>query len=448
MAAPQTLIIWEKTAYCRDDDKGWRRIPLVRPDDMITVVQEHFKKNSRISLIYDPDTLQTEFSECPPGGRTIAREALAATHETIANMHTAWGVQHSWPLPGSGGNHGTFCSYETVPTLYPMLMPLRDLGYVIDDAYPLVSLGAQMGESHGRTRIFLIVDRESQAFVYLHTAAGVRAVRKLYAGKRQGDYDVWSEISMVFGEYGVTFDDGGQRPLVRICQAPGTDLKTQCPYWDVLQEQAQVELVSFDALGIMLGALQRRDPSSLMADMPKFINLDFGFKIMGVIFAAMLLGAGIYAYIDLGRDKREIRALQTQDMGFAAQEAKLKANKAEIESLNKLYAQDIFEMSRGRFKLIDVLPAAIPKDATLTQASIGAGGGLDFRLSGVFWNWKANMQRGKSMPGGNAANATPFTQIKSTLETSVQGLLIPPAGNQIQPNGDFFIQGTTPQETR
>lgn len=448
MAAPQILIVWEKTAYWRDGDKGWLRIPLGRPDDMISVVQEHFNKKGKISLIYDPDTLQTEFSECPPGGRAIAREALAATHETIANMHTAWGVQHSWPLPGGGGNHGTFCSYETVPALYPMLMPLRDLGYVIDDAYPLVSLGAQMGEAHGRTRIFLVIDHESQAFVYLHTAAGVRAVRKLYAGKRQGDYDVWSEISMVFGEYGVTFDDGGQRPLVRICQAPGTDLKTQCPYWDVLQEQAQVEPVSFDSIEIMLGAIQRRNPGSLMADMPRFINLDFSFKVMGAIFAAILLGAGIYAYIDLGKDKREIRALQTQDMGFAAQEAKLKANKAEIESLNKLYAQDIFEMSRGRFKLIEALPSAIPKEATLTQASIGVNGGRDFRLAGALWNWKTNIQRGKDMPGGSAANASPFTQIKSALETGVQGLLIPPADNQIQPNGDFLIQGTTPQEAR
>lgn len=455
MAAPQTLIIWEKTAYCRaDDEKGWLRVPLVRPDDVIAVVQEHFKKNSKIALVYDPDTLQTEFSECPPGGRAIAREALAATHESIANMHTAWGIQESWPMPGSGGNHGTFCSYETAPILYPLLSPLRDLGYEVDNAFPLVTLGMQMGEAHGRTRIFMVIDQGSQAFVYLHTSTGVRAVRKLYAGKRPGEYDVWSEISMVFGEYGVSFDDGSQRPLMRVCQAPGTDMKTQCPYWDVLKEQAQVELVGFESLGIMLGSLQGRQPSSLMADMPKFINLDFAFKVMSGVLAAILLGFGIFTYIDLSKSRKDIRGLQTQDAGYAAQEARLRANKAEIESLNKLYSQDIFEKSRGRFKMLDVLPSAIPRDATLTQLFMGAfsgqGGaqptGQEFRIAGVFWNWKASMQSGRNAPGGSASSATPFTQIKSSLETSVQGLLIPPANNQIQPNGDFLIQGTTPQE--
>lgn len=445
MAAPQTLIIWEKTAYCHNGDKGWIGIPLPRPDDVIAVVQEHFKKKSKITLVYDPDTMQTEFAECPPGGRAIAREALAATHESITNMHTAWGVQESWPIPGSGGNHGTFCSYETAPSLYPLLTPLRELGYVIENAFPLTSLGMQMGESFGRTRIFLLIDQGSQAFVYLHTSAGVRAVRKLYAGKRAEAYDVWSEISMVFGEYGVNFDDGGQRPVLRICQAPGTDVKTQCPYWDVLNAQTQMELVGFESIAIMLGHLPSKHASSLMTDMPKYVDMDFGLKITGAVFAAILLGLGIYAYIDLSKDYREIRNLQTQANGYAVQEARLRANKNEIESLNKLYSQEIFEKSRGRFKLLDALSTAIPRDATLTQMSIGANDGLEFRLAGVFWNWKAGVQRGKPAPAGAASNATPFTQIKSSLETSVQGLLSPPAGNQIQPNGDFVIQGTTPQ---
>lgn len=252
---------------------------------------------------------------------------------------------------------------------------------------------------------------------------------------------------MVLGEYGVTFDDGGQRPQVRIYHAPGTNMKADCPYWNVLETQAQTEVYNFDSLALLAKSLQSRHPSSLVIDMPKYADLSFGFKVACGVLTAVILGFGIYTLINLSKERREIRGLQTQDSGYAVQESKLQRNKTEIENLDRLYSQDIFELSDGRIRLLETLPAAIPREATLTQVNIGSGGGADFRVAGVFWNWKtmSQPQKGKNTLGAASTMATPFTAIKSNLESSIRGLLIPPATNQIQATGDFIIQGTTPQ---
>ncbi|MDF9828344.1 Tfp pilus assembly protein PilN [Ereboglobus sp. PH5-10] len=436
MAKPQGLFIWEKTVYYNDPVKGWLRKPLVRLEDAVSVVQEHYKKKSSLVMAYDPDIMQTEFAECPGGGRPIVREALSGSHESIANNLTGWGFQQPWPLPGSGGSFGSFCSYETVPSLSLLRSSLMDVGYSVPRAFPLATLAMHASATPGRTSIFMIVDKDSQAFVYINTMSGMKACRKLYAGKRQEAYDVWSEISMVFGEYGVTFEDGGQRPQMRIYQAPGTDVKTQCPYWDVLQAQAQVEVMGFGALELLLLSVPGKHSSSLMEDMPKTIVLDFGLQIATAVLLVVFIGFGIFAYLQLQKDSKTIKALTTQQNALTAQKVRLEKNKGEMENLQKLYAKDIFEYSSGRVQLIQMLPVAIPREGTLTSVNIS---GETFRLAGIFW--KMNTTQPKT-----ADTTDPTAAIKRTLEGSIPGLLVNQGGNKYTDGtGDFIVEGTTPK---
>jgi len=438
-----SVIIWEKTIYCQMVGKGWISEPLSRLEDAAALIQEHYKPKGRLAMLYDPDILQTEYTECPGNSRDIAHEALAGSHETIANSHTAWGLQQPWPIPGAGGANGTLCSYETTPSLYPLLTTLRELQYPVNRVFPFTSLAFNAANMPGRTFVFIVVDQRSQAYVYLQTAAGVRAARKLYAGKRE-NYDVWSEISTVFNEYSLAFDDGGQRPLIRIYQAPGTDVKTQCPYWSVFQEQALTEVSSFDGLANVLNSLPPRHISSLVEDMPRHIDFDFGMKIAAAVLAVVFLGIGIYAWIDLDKDYTEIRRLEATKTNLTQQKNQLERNKKQIETLRALYSRDIFDLSDGRVQLLQLLPSAIPREATLTSVAAGHDGGAGFRLTGVFWNQRTS--GAKQQPAARTAAATtPLTPITRTLETQIPGLLCAASGNQIQPTGDFVLQGTTPQ---
>lgn len=443
MAKPQGIFIWEKTVYYNHPVKGWGRSPLARLEDAASVVQEHYKKKSSLVLMYDPDVMQTEYAECPGGGRPIIREALSGSHETIANNLTAWGFQTPWPMPGSGGSFGTFCSYETVPSLNLLRSSLLDLGYSVPRAFPLATLAAYAPTTPGRTSIFIVVDRDSQAFVYINTMSGVRACRKLYAGKRAEAYDVWSEISIVFGEYGITLDDGAQRPQVRIYQAPGTDVKTQCPYWDLLQSQTQVEVLTFGALEILLLSVTARHSSSLMDDMPKTIVLDFGLQITAAVFAVALIGFGIYSYLSLQKDSKAIKSLNAQHGSLVTQKARLEKNKTEMETLRTLYAQDIFEYSKGRVQLMQTLSFAIPQEATLTTASAS---GETFRLNGIFWTQNNTATSHAPARGASASSNDPTAPIKRTLESSIQGLLVNQGGNKFNAtNGEFILEGITPK---
>jgi hypothetical protein len=438
MAKPQGIFIWEKTVYYNDPVKGWDRATLAHLEDAASVIQEQCEKKSSLVLMYDPDVMQTEFAECPGGMRPIVREALTGSHETLANDLTGWGFQTPWPLPGSSGNYGTFCSYETVPSLNLLKTSLQDVGYSIPRAFPMATLATQASMTPGRTSIFMVVDKDSQAFVYINTTSGMRACRKLYAGKRAEAYDVWAEISMIFGEYGVTFDDGGQRPQVRIYQAPGTDVKTQCSYWSVLETQAQVEVLSFGALELLLLSVSAKHSSSLMDDMPKTIVLDFGLQIAAAVLAVIVIGFGIFAWLDLQDDNKTIKTLNTQLGALTTQRARLEKNKTEIETLRALYAQDIFEYSSGRVQLVQTLTLAIPREATLTAASIG---GETFRLAGLLWNQgnASNAPRGNSGPD-------PTVAIKRALESSINGLLVNQGGNKFNnTNGEFTVEGTTPK---
>jgi hypothetical protein len=440
----QGIIIWEKTIYYRSAKEGkWSRATIDRVEDAAAIVQEHCKREAKLMMVYDPDVLQTEYAECPAGGRAIVREVLAGSHESLANPHTGWGYQTPWPISaGSGGNQGTFCSFETAPALYILNQTLYDLHYPVSRCFPFTSLAMFAGSTPGRTNVFLVVDKEGQAFIYLHTATGLRATRKISAGKRE-DFDIWSEISLVFGEYGVAFEDGGQRPTVRLYQAPGTDVKTQCPYWETLSTFGQVELHDFGALLVLLAGLMPRHNSSLLEDLPKNIGLDFGLKIAAGVLAFVLLAGGVYAYLDLGKDRDAIRKLETTQRSLMAQKVQLDRNKQEIEELRRLYANDIFDYSKGHLQLTQALPVAIPKDASLLNVGIGGDGPSRFRLTGIFWNQRT---AARSSGGGNVNNVSPITPDIRHLESTISGLLV--AQNTSSFNnqtGEFVVEGNTPR---
>jgi hypothetical protein len=439
----QTIFIWDRGVYY-STAKGWARTAIERVEDAAAIVQEHCKRDSKILLLYDPETLQTEYSECPGGGRAIVREVLAGSHESLNNPHTAWGFQSPWQISASaGGNHGTFCSFETIPTLYLLSQTLYDLRYPISRCFPIATLAMFSGATPGHTNVFLVVDKEGQAFVYLNTATGLRAARKVSAGKRE-DFDVWSEISLIFGEYGVTFEDGGMRPVVRIYQAPGTDAKTQCPYWETLAAFGQVEVHNFSVLATLFAGIPPRHTSSLIEDLPKNINLDFGLKFGAAVLATVLLGGGIYAYNDLSKASREIRVLEGQQSSLTTQKTSLERNKREIEELHKLYANDRFDYSHGHLQLLQALSGAIPRDATLLNISVGTEAPSKFKLNGIFWNQKVAASR----QGGSTTvnNLSPVTSITRHLESTIQGLLVAPSPNAFNSQtGDFVLEGNTPR---
>ncbi|OAM89947.1 hypothetical protein OH491_16980 [Termitidicoccus mucosus] len=439
----QAIFIWDKVVYY-STAKGWARTAIERVEDAAAIVQEHCKRDNKIMLLYDPETLQTEYSECPGGGRAIVREVLAGSHESLNNPHTAWGFQTPWQISAAaGGNQGTFCSFETVPSLYLLNQTLYDLKYPVSRCFSFASLAMFSGTTPGRTNVFLVVDKDGQAFVYLNTAAGLRAARKVSAGKRE-DFDVWSEISLIFGEYGVTFEDGGMRPVVRLYQAPGTDAKTQCPYWETLAAFGQVELHNFSVLATLLASIPSRHSSSLIEDLPKNISLNLGLKIGAAVLAAILLGGGSYAYNDLSKDSREIRSLETLQSSLATQKTGLERNKREIEEFLKLYANDRFDYSHGHLQLLQALGGAIPRDATLLNISIGVEAPSKFRLNGIFWNQKVSMSKQTGSTAVN--NVSPVTPITRHLESSVQGLLVAPNTNSFNSQtGDFVLEGNTPR---
>lgn len=447
MAKTETVFIWEKSLYCSVAGKGWRSFPLARLEDAVALIQEHIKEGTRINLVYDPDLLHTEYTECPTGPRNIVREAVAATHEAIGNMHTAWGFQTPVPIPGSNGNNSTFVSYETVPSLLLLRKSLEEIKRPIHRAHPLLSIATQAGASPGRTTIFIVVENEKQAFIYLHTATGVRACRKLYAGKRDDFYDVWAEISLVFGEYGITFEDGGQRPAVRVYQAHDTDIKTQCSYWDSLQQMAQVEAYNFSVLASMAGNLPGRHTSSLMEDMPRTVRLDMGFQIACGVFGVALLGLGIYAYFVLSEQSRQIDGLATEEKNYTAQKTLLVRNKTEMEKLQTLYAQDIFEAGGSRWKFLDAVVRITPREATLVGVTAGSPmreGGEEkhaFQVDGIFWNAGVDATDGR-----NAGNSTTLiTPITMGLSKEIPGLLVTEDPGALRPaTGDFTIKGKTP----
>ncbi|MDR0352013.1 MAG: hypothetical protein LBI02_01205 [Opitutaceae bacterium] len=441
----QGIIIWEKAVYYRSAKSGqWARTPIERVEDAAAIVQEHYRRDTKMMMVYDPDLLQTEYAECPAGGRAIVREVLGSSHESLVNPHTGWGYQTPWAISaGAGGNQATFCSFETVPSLYLLSQTLYDLHYPVSRCFPFASLAMFSGATPGRTNIFLVVDNNGQAFVYLHTATGLRAARKISAGKRE-DFDVWSEISLVFGEYGVTFDDGGQRPTVRIYQAPGTDAKLQCPYWETLSAFGQVETHDLGALMILLAGLLPRHSSSLLEDLPKNINLNFGLQVTTSLLGLILLAGGVYAYFDLGKDNDDIRKLETTQRTLTAQKIQLDRNKKEIEELRRLYANDIFDYSTGHLQLARSLPVAIPKDATLLNVGIGGDGPSRFRLAGIFWNQKTAATRAGG--GGNVNSINPSTSIKGHLESTIQGLLVSPNTSSFNnQTGEFVLEGNTPR---
>ncbi|MDR2981524.1 MAG: hypothetical protein LBV12_04665 [Puniceicoccales bacterium] len=441
MAKQETVIIWEKSLYCNVEGKGFRKFALPRMEDAIAIIQEHIKEGTKLALIYDPDVLHTEYTECPSGGRNIVREAVSTTHEGIANIHTAWGYQTPVPVPGSNGSNSTFVSYETVPSLLLLKRGLEDIKRPLQRAFPLLSLATQAGSSPGRTSIFIIVDHESQAFVYLHTSTGVRACRKLYSGKRDDYYDVWAEISLVFGEYGLTFDDGGQRPAIRVYQAPGTDIKTQCPYWETLHQMAQVESYNLSVLAGLLNNLPARHCSSLMEDMPRTVRMDLGFQIANGVVGLVLLGVGIYAFMVLSEQSQELTQLKATQSSLTLQKGILMRNKGEMEKLQALFAKGIFEAGKGRMKLLEVLSVAIPRDATLISASAGIEEKHAFQLKGIFWNASTDGPAGR---GSSAHSNTLVTPISLSLANLVSGLLVGDKTTFVPATGDFNVIGTTP----
>jgi hypothetical protein len=314
----------------------------------------------------------------------------------------------------------------------------------------LISVATQAGVSPGRTSLFLVMDEGTQAFIFLSTATGVRACRKLYAGKRAGEYDIWAEINLVLAEYGVSFDDGGQRPQVRIYQAPGTDAKTQCNYWGTLQQMAQVELFGINSLGSLLSNLPAHHPSALMADMPKTISLDKGLQVIASICFAGLVGFGGFAFYVLSGEAAELKKLRTEQTALKGNQGLLQSNKREIETLQDLYSKEIFEDSLTRVNILEALPKVIPEGATLFSIIAGVGDPRDVKLHGTFWNMDTG-KTGATAPKTTAVraaagnNVTLITPITLELTKLFPGLQVETVGTQVSmATGEFTISAKIP----
>lgn len=450
MAKTETVIIWEKSLYCHSAKGGWQRFILERLEDAATLIEENIAPRTRLAIIYDPDILQTEFTDCPTGGRAIVREALSSTHEPVANGYTAWGFQVPVPIAGMPGRGTTFCFYETTPVFYSFRKTLETLKYPVARVFSLASLAGQVSHTPGRTSLFLVVDEGLQAFVYLQTATGVRACRKLYAGKREEYFDIWAEINLVLSEYGVSLGDGNQRPQVRIYQAPGVDVKTQCPYWESLSQLAQAELYSLVSLGSLIANMPANDVGSLTEDMPKTIDCNIFFQIFTGLFIAGILGAGGYAYFDLTEDSQKIAKLTDDKKKATGENQNLLRNKTEMETLTQLYSQAIFEASKLRMQVFSLFPSIVPKDATLMGVDAGIEAPEQIRLNGIFWNEGSRSARpapGAPQGGGRGGSVIPalLMPIVQGLSSQVPGLQIDGKRDALlDANGEFFLTARLP----
>jgi hypothetical protein len=437
MAKTETVIIWEKSLYCHSAKGGWKRFILERMEDAAALIEENIAPKTRLGIIYDPDILQTEFTDCPTGGRTIVREALSSTHEPVANGYTAWGYQVPTPIAGMPGRGTTFCFYETTPVFYSFRKTLGALKYPVTRTFSLAALAGQVSHTPGRTSLFLVVDEGLQAFVYLQTAAGVRACRKLYAGKREGYFDIWAEINLVLSEYGVSLDDGNQRPQVRIYHAPDMDVKAQCPYWESLSQMTQVEVYNISSLGSLLANMPANDVGSLTEDMPKMIDCNIFFQVFTGLFVAGLLGVAITAFIDLSADMKQIRILTGDRDRAGTENRNLLRNKSEMETLQELYSQTIFETSKLRMQIFDLLSSVVPKEATLFAIVAGTEAQEHVRLSGVVWNAASNRGSGSAPAARGTVGAVP-----PSLLPIVQGITSQVSGIQLDVKRDVILDAT------
>ncbi len=427
------VIIWEKTVYFRTKD-GWQKNAIGKTENAVNVLADNFKKGSKFCIAYDPYILSTEVVDCPKGPRTVMRESFLETHDMISNEETAWGYQPQWS--SGGGGFSTYLSYETNPSLLPMMQKAEEEKVKISSVYPLATLVSQTIGAPGKTSVFLMIDSEiKQAYMAISSFTGMRAIRKIFNSEDR-PVDLWAEIQLFLAEYGVAFDFvGHSKPQIKIFQASNTDVKTECPFWSEMNNACSVDIQAFDALEKLLFAVPSRHIGSMTAGFPQVLNIDPVFQGLAVVTLLALGFVGWLYWSEQQEFLEQQQEITNQKNAQAIVKNQLLKNKKEIESLKVLFSEDNLLASKEKIRFIQGFSEGLPLDYTVTNLRIFQDNA--FQMDGILWNLNAKTTK------ENVANP-----IIMALERSVKGVLVDSKKTQFkgQERGELTIEGSIPKQ--
>ncbi len=423
------VIIWDNTVFIKPDDGAWKRGEFTRLEDAADLLRDNIPVGAQVRMIYDPESLITEFEEAPKGNRKIVGLALSDRHAALTSETQVWGYQPQWSMPGKV-TYATFLHTESNTGFLLLRDRLeRDLQVNIEGAWPLLTPALQPKPE--RTRAMLTIVHDAQAGnVYIggYQQSGERLSVKL---KHLEPSRLWPELYETMRAAGVSLGD--DRRIGARIQFYSTDTTEQigasCPYWKDLSQQNDLQFGTLDQFAKAVGKLPINHPSNLTKALPSDLRIDGLLKTVTTLTAAAVVLIAAYYGYSLYTLNIKGQFLLSQQRALAERSRHLNDNRQEITNLKLLYGTDVGWTSAGRAEFLRALPSAIPTTASATELFVDEAGG--FRVTGLFWKTSEK-----------DSVKTLVKPIEQALITNLPTLVVASDRSQFEPKtGRFTISG-------
>ena len=377
------VIIWDNTVFIKPDDGAWKRGEFARLEDAADLLRDNIPVGAQVRMIYDPESLMTEFEEVPKGGRKIVGLALSDRHAALTSETQVWGFQPQWAMPGKV-THATFLHTESNTGFLLLRDRLeRDLQVHIGGAWPLLTPALQARQERARATLTIVHDAQAgNVHIGGYQQNGERLSVKL---KHLDPTRLWPELYEIMRAAGVSL--GNDRRVGARIQFYSTDTTEltgpSCPYWGELSQQNDIHIATLDQFAQVIRKLPINHPSNLTKALPGDVRIDGLLKgATALTAAAVVLIAAIYGLRIHSLNTRG-QSLLNEQRALDERSRHLNANRQEITNLKLLYGTDVGWTSPGRAEFLRALAGAIPTTASVTELVVDDAG--SFRIAGLFW---------------------------------------------------------------
>lgn len=310
------------------------------------------RQRPKLRLIYQPDSLTAVPTRCPNTNRATLAAVLAERIPGLGDENAIWSHE---PILRRHAEFETIVHQDLVAAALPSLQArLADLGFAIEAIWPFSTyLGfvpSEMTESGATTVVAVGLNR---ACAYHHGADGKREVRR-WAGP-----EIRPQVAEWLGQV------AGKVPgdaITLICRPDELEgIKTLLPQ-SVSQERLRgIELV--EALGGPV-VLPTGHPAQLLRVRP-VMTWSHALLSVSLLLFATAAWSGVAAARDYTRWHEVGRSRMVQKHALVAEIAHLKANAAEIETLETSLASGHRSSHLG--PLLRAIGDTIPREITLAR---------------------------------------------------------------------------------
>lgn len=309
-----------------------------------------------VRLIYQPDHLSTENTDCPNAKRKHLRESLTPIYPVLKKDSVAWSYQRI--IPHQEG-FGTFVHFENKPALRRLSEAFKSLRINVLGAWPLMSLLELLGANAQENSLLLVgMLLDNRAALYNSDQNDTRDFQIFEGTNRHAEF-----ASAVAQATKLHIETELSKPTLILVEQNLSFIQG-LPEGTAILEQTATTHIPFQEIFGYFERLNPKDTANLYRreTKPK-PNLILNLVSVALLLSAAALGYRFYAnYQDINA-KTQYR--EERKAALSKDNETLRLNRAKIQKYDRLI-KELSGTGNSRSLLLNHIEKTIPPEITLS----------------------------------------------------------------------------------